>query len=460
MTLIKSISGIRGTLGGRPGNNLTPVDLVQIASGFAQYLKMNKARPLAVVGRDGRISGGSVSALVTHTLLLSGVDVLDLGLTSTPTVEMAVKMEEADGGIIFSASHNPMEWNALKLLNERGEFLSSREGKQVLDFSSKQMTYASIHEMGSYQEAMHYPDAHIDAILDLPEVHFESIASKQYHVVIDAVNSTGAMVIPALLDRLGVTYEMLNGEITGSFAHNPEPLEKHLSHLMEQVKNGKADLGIAVDPDVDRLALVDENGTYWGEEYTLVGVADYLLRHRNGPVVTNLSSSIALRDIADNYGVECHFAEVGEANVVRKMKEIDAVLGGEGNGGVICPQLHYGRDALVGIAFILSAMASRDKKASELRSILPDYHISKLKLEFSEALDAEDLLEAFLKTSPIGEIDTTDGIKIILDKEWVHLRKSNTEPIIRVYAESKNASSAEKLAKQYIDQLNSIIEQL
>jgi phosphomannomutase len=456
MTLIKSISGIRGTIGGQPGSNLTPVDLVELSTAFAAWLKQRYSKPTIITGRDGRISGEVVSSLVISNLRMSGIDVVDLDLTSTPTVEMAVIHEKAQGGIIFSASHNPMKWNALKLLNEKGEFLTSEEGGEVLRLAGSDFLYAEAHQLGDLIKSDKYPALHIDKIMELPLIPVEEISKAGLRIVVDCINSSGAIVIPPLLDRLGVKYDLLNTEISGVFAHNPEPLEENLGTLMRAVKNSNASLGIAVDPDADRLALVDEKGNYFGEEYTLVAVADYILSRTPGPVVNNLSSSLALRDIAQKYDVDHFTSAVGEAHVVAQMKKVDAVIGGEGNGGVIDPNLHFGRDALVGIAYILSAMVFTKQKASELRARLPNYTISKQKVELEKGLDPDLLLEQLAEKYHHEEIDRTDGLKIYFDAEWVHMRKSNTEPIIRIYAESKHKIDADALALRFVKEISKI----
>ena len=457
MTLIKSISGIRGTIGGPAGDNLTPQDIVECTAGYGTWLKKGKEQCTVVIGRDGRASGPMVSALVSQTLIALGIHVIDLGWSTTPSVEMAVPAYKADGGIILTASHNPMEWNALKLLNEKGEFISADDGKEFLSMiGTDAIQYASIDQVGSYRQEDGYFDEHIEAILDLPTVNTGLIQKQNFNVIIDAVNSTGALAIPRLLDRLGVSYEVINGEINGQFAHNPEPLPAHLNELCEKVKQSDADMGIAVDPDVDRLAFVAEDGSWFGEEYTLVLVADYLLGKTPGPTVSNLSSSRALRDLTASFGHEYYAAAVGEVNVVTKMKEVGAVIGGEGNGGIIYPDLHYGRDSLVGIALALSHLAETGKTLSELRQSYPQYEMYKGKVKLTPDTPTDEILAKMADHFKNESINRTDGVKIDLADSWIHLRKSNTEPIIRIYTEASSYERAEELGAQ----VRKIIESL
>lgn len=457
MTLIKSISGIRGTIGGPSGDNLTPQDIVECTAGYGAWLKGEKSNCTVVIGRDGRASGSMVSSLVSQTLIALGFNVIDLGLSTTPSVEMAVPAYQADGGIILTASHNPMEWNALKLLNEKGEFISADDGKAFLEMiGTDAIQYAPIEKMGKYRQASGFIKEHIDSILDLPTVNTELIRKQNFSVIIDAVNSTGAIAIPPLLERLGVSYEVINGDISGHFAHNPEPLPAHLTELCEKVRASDADMGIAVDPDVDRLAFVAEDGSWFGEEYTLVLVSDYLLRKTPGPTVSNLSSSRALRDLAASHGQEYYAAAVGEVNVVTKMKEVGAVIGGEGNGGIIYPQLHYGRDALVGIALALSHLAETGKSLSVLRRSFPQYEMYKGKVQLTPDTPTDEILEKMADHFSNEQLDRTDGVKIDLEDSWIHLRKSNTEPIIRIYTEASSYARAEELGGE----VRKIIESL
>lgn len=449
MPLIKSISGIRGTIGGRPGKNLTAQDIVECSAAFGQWARGEKECATIVVGRDGRMSGPWVRQLVVETLLSLGVDVIDLGLSTTPTVEMAVKWEKADGAIILTASHNPKEWNALKFLNSEGEFISAAAGQTVLDLiDSGEITYAGLGAFGKHLEKEGYIEKHIDSILDLPLVDTEAIRAKQFKVVVDAVNSTGGISVPPLLEKLGCEVIVLNGEPTGDFAHNPEPLPKNLRELSQRVAEEQADLGIAVDPDVDRLALICEDGSPFGEEYTLVAVADYVLGHKKGDTVSNLSSTRALREVTEKHGGAYHASAVGEVNVVAKMKEVDAVIGGEGNGGVIVPELHYGRDALAGIALFLSHLAHFDGSLSDLKRTYPQYVMEKDKIALTEDVDLPVILERLQHKYQHEQCDTTDGLKIDFEQGWVHLRKSNTEPIIRIYSESVSEKRARALAHQ------------
>ncbi len=449
LALIKSISGIRGTIGGNAGENLTPQDIVECTAGFGAWLLKRGKSPKVVIGRDGRISGQLVSNLVTNTLIGLGIDVIDLGLSTTPTVEMAVIWEGAGAGIIITASHNPKEWNALKLLNDKGEFISKADGEAFLQLLSEgSIRYAEVDQLGTYNEGSGYIERHIEAILDLPLVDVEAIRAKRFKVVVDAINSTGAISVPPLLAKLGCEVIVLNGEVTGEFAHNPEPLPKHLLDLSLTVKNEEADLGISIDPDVDRLAFVSENGDMFGEEYTLVAIADYVLQHNPGDTVSNLSSSRALRDVTQQHGGTYHASAVGEVNVVTKMKEVNAVIGGEGNGGIIVPELHYGRDALAGIALFLSHLAKAGKAMSELRATYPTYAMVKDKIALTPEVDMEGLLQGLQEKYKNEDYNTIDGLKIDFADGWVHLRKSNTEPIIRVYAEHNSEADAQALVNQ------------
>lgn len=452
MTLIKSISGIRGTIGGKPGENLTPIDIVECTTAFGLWINKHHENATVVIGRDGRISGEMVSALVSNTLMSIGIDVIDLGYSTTPTVEMAVVFEQAAAGIVLTASHNPKQWNALKFLNHKGEFISKADGEELLSYiEAGQLNFAEVEELGSYTKKEGLIQKHLQAILELPDVDVNKIKESGFKVVVDCINSTGAISIPPLLDLLGVQYVLLNEELTGDFAHNPEPLPAHLTDLCEAVVKEEADLGISIDPDVDRLALVDEHGNLFGEEYTLVAVADHLLSRTPGNTVSNLSSTRALRDVTQHYGGEYYASAVGEVNVVEMMKAKNAVIGGEGNGGVIYPGLHYGRDALVGIAFILSLLAERSTSLSALRATYPDYYISKNKIELSPALDLDKIFEVLKERFKEEELNTIDGLKIDFEEGWVHLRKSNTEPIIRVYSESKSEQKSKDLAIQVMN---------
>ena len=457
MTLIKSISGIRGTIGGTPGNGLTPVDIVKFVSGFTAFIKTSGTveRPKIVVGRDARVSGEMVNKLVCGTLLGMGADVIDLGLSTTPTVEMKVVFEEADGGIILTASHNPGQWNALKLLNGSGEFLNDVEGLMVLDLAEQAETnFAAVEDLGSYSADEGAIKQHIESIIELPFVDRQLIAARDFHVVLDCVNSTGGIALPELLRALGVKrITELYCEPSGHFPHNPEPLPENLTEIATKVKLEGADLGFVVDPDVDRLAIVTEKGEMFGEEYTLVAVADYILQNVKGNTVSNLSSTGALKDVTEEAGGEYFASAVGEVNVVSKMKEVDAVIGGEGNGGVIYPGLHYGRDALVGIALFLTFLAKENLSCSALRARYPDYYISKNKVQLEEGTDIDAVLGKVMAAYSDRELITIDGVKILFDNEWVHLRKSNTEPIIRIYAESKSLESADKLAREVINKM-------
>lgn len=463
MTLIKSISGIRGTVGGKVGEGLSPLDVVKFVAAYAEFIKKRsgKAQLKVIVGRDARISGPMVNQLVTGTLMGSGIDIVDLGLSTTPTVELAVTEEKANGGIILTASHNPKQWNALKLLNDKGEFISADDGAELLQIAEDQdFTFADVDNLGKISNIDDYIDRHVKMVLDLPLVDEEAIRSKNYTVAIDCVNSTGGIALPILLKKLGVANIVeLFTDPTGHFPHNPEPLPEHLQQISEAVKEHNADLGIVVDPDVDRLALICEDGSMFGEEYTLVAVADYILRHKVGATVSNLSSTRALRDVTEKAGGTYHASAVGEVNVVVAMKENNAVIGGEGNGGIIYPDLHYGRDALVGIALFLTHMAKSGISASGLRATYPNYHISKNKIALSPDINVDEILEAVKNKYSTNPINTVDGVKIEFDKEWVHLRKSNTEPIIRIYSESESETTAQNLAQKIIDDIQEIMTQ-
>lgn len=459
MSLIKSISGIRGTIGGEPGEGLTPLDVVKFAAAYGTWIKSAGENKKIVIGRDARLSGEMVSSLVSSTLLGLGLDVLDLGLSTTPTVEMAVVFEKAAGGIILTASHNPIQWNALKLLNADGEFISGEEGKKILEIAEKEdFVFAEVKKLGKYQEDDTYLDKHIQAILDLPLVKKELIEKRDFKIAVDAVNSTGGIAVPRLLKALGVkNVEEFYCDPNGHFPHNPEPLPENLGFISSEVAHGNFDLGIVVDPDVDRLCFVTEDGSMFGEEYTLVAVADYVLKNKPGNTVSNLSSTGALRDITEKHGQNYFASAVGEVNVVNMMKEQNAVIGGEGNGGVILPELHYGRDALVGIALFLSHLAEFGKSCSMLRSTYPNYFISKNKIELTPSLDVDMVLKEMQKKYHKQPINTIDGVKIEFGKEWVHLRKSNTEPIIRIYAESDTEATSEHLGNKIIMDIKEII---
>lgn len=461
MTLIKSISGIRGTIGGKSGEGLSPLDTVKFVSAYGQWVKdrsdVKKAK--VVVGRDARISGEMVNQIVVGTLMGMGIDVVNIGLATTPTTEIAVPNENAQGGIILTASHNPKQWNALKLLNEKGEFLSADEGAKILEIAEKEdFTYAEVDDLGNASTQNDYLDIHIQQILDLPLVDKDAIQDAKFKIAVDAVNSVGGIAIPKLLKALGVDEVIeLYCEPNGVFPHNPEPLPEHLTEISRIVQQENADLGFVVDPDVDRLAIVNEDGTMFGEEYTLVAVADYILQNKIGNTVSNLSSSRALRDVTLNYGGNYFAAAVGEVNVVESMKANQAVIGGEGNGGVIYPELHYGRDALVGIALFLTKLAQSKIKCSVLRSRFPEYTIAKKKMQLTPEIDVDKVLESIKSKFQNKEIIDIDGVKIEFDHGWVHLRKSNTEPIIRIYAESRDLNSANQLADQIIDEIKSVL---
>lgn len=459
MALIKSISGIRGTIGGTVGESLTPVDIVKFTAAYGSWVLERCQNPKIVIGRDARISGEMVSKLVAATLQGLGINVIDLGLSTTPTVELAVSMESAGGGIIITASHNPIQWNALKLLNNKGEFISDLEGKDILDRAENDSyKFAETKKLGSYTLNNDYIDKHIQHVLDLELVDREAIAARNFKVVIDCVNSTGGIAIPRLLRALGVTeIEEMYCTPDGYFPHNPEPLPENLRDISAKLEHGKFDLGIVVDPDVDRLAFLNEDGTFFGEEYTLVAVADYVLSHTPGNTVSNLSSTRALRDVTEKHGGAYNAAAVGEVNVVEKMKETNAVIGGEGNGGVIYPASHYGRDALVGIGLFLTHLAKFGKSCSRLRASYPNYYISKNKIELTHDINVDTILEKIRQRYSKHPINDIDGVKIEFEKEWVHLRKSNTEPIIRIYSESSTQATAEHLAKKIMLDIKEVI---
>jgi phosphomannomutase len=461
VTLIKSISGIRGTIGGKTGENLTPVDVVKFAAAYGSWIKKKNGSNKIIIGRDARLSGEMVSSLVSATLQGLGLDVVDLGLSTTPTVEMAVTWENAAGGIILTASHNPVQWNALKLLNERGEFISGNDGEEVLQIAENEdFDFAAVTKLGKYEKKDGYIQKHVDAILKLPLVDVAAIRSRGFTVVVDAVNSTGGIAIPKLLSALGVTVKELYCEPTGHFPHNPEPLPEHLTDISREIVKGKYDLGIVVDPDVDRLALVCEDGTPFGEEYTLVAVADYVLNAsptKNGNTVSNLSSTRALQDVTEKAGGQYFASAVGEVHVVTLMKEKNALIGGEGNGGVIYPELHYGRDALVGVALFLTHLAKSKMTPLRLKMKYPHYFISKNKIELTRDINVDKILDHVKKKYKHQPVSTVDGVRIEFDKEWVHLRKSNTEPIIRIYAESDLETKADNLAKKIMTDIKEII---
>jgi phosphomannomutase len=459
VALIKSISGIRGTIGGRPGDNLSPLDIVKFTAGFGSLiLGKNKGKKI-VIGRDGRISGEMVNQLVVNTLIGLGLDVVDLGLSTTPTVELAVVWESAAGGIIITASHNPKEWNALKLLNSEGEFISAEEGAIILEKARKEdFVFAVVDKLGTYSVNHSYLQKHIDAVVNYPLVDVKSIQQKHYKIVVDVINSTGALFIPPLLKALGVEEViMLNEEVNGRFAHNPEPLPENLSALSATVQKAKADLGIAVDPDVDRLCFVSEDGSMFGEEYTLVAVADYVLGKKPGNTVSNMSSTKALKEITLKQGGQYYPSAVGEVNVVNRMKAVNAVIGGEGNGGIIVPDLHYGRDALIGIGLFLSALSHHKNGMKSFRAQYPDYFISKNKIELQKDIDVPAILDKIKTKYKNHPVNTDDGLKIEFDNDWVHLRSSNTEPIIRIYAESNFETTANNIALRLMQDIKEFI---
>jgi len=460
MALIKSISGIRGTIGGEVNNNLTPIDAVKFAAAYGMWLKNNskKENLTVVIGRDARISGKMVSSLVSNTLVGLGINVSDIGLSTTPTVEVAVALDEADGGIIITASHNPKQWNALKLLNAKGEFLNAAEGEEILAIAEKDgFIFAEVDDLGKYRKKQGYINKHINEVLKLNLVDVEAIKKANFKVVVDAVNSTGGIAIPALLERLGVECVQLYCEPNGEFPHNPEPLKEHLTDISELVVKEKADVGIVVDPDVDRLALVCEDGSMFGEEYTLVACADYVLGKTKGNTVSNLSSSRALRDITIKHGGEYQASAVGEVNVVELMKASNAIIGGEGNGGIIYPESHYGRDSLVGVALFLSHLATSKMSCKKLRDSYPSYYMSKNKIELTPQINVDAILETIASNYKNEDVITIDGVKINFETEWIHLRKSNTEPIIRIYTESTSQKSADELAVRFISEIKNCI---
>ena len=457
MALIKSISGIRGTIGGRPGESLTPIDVVKFTAAFGSILSEKKSTVKIVVGRDGRISGNMVNSLVTNTLIGLGIDVIDIGLSTTPTVELATKLEGASGGIIITASHNPKEWNALKLLNSEGEFIDAAIGAEVLRRANElAIDFSSVEKLGSITTNESYLQKHINLVLNYPLVNANAIAKKKYKIVVDCINSTGALVVPQLLQKLGATVIVLNGEVNGKFAHNPEPIPQHLTALSNEVVKQKADFGIAVDPDVDRLCFVCEDGSMFGEEYTLVAVADYILANNKGNTVSNMSSTKALKEITLKNGGEYFPSAVGEVNVVSKMKEVNAVIGGEGNGGIIVPDFHYGRDALIGIVLFLSHFADYPKGLKSFRGNYPDYFISKNKIELQQDLDVQGIFDKIQKKYKNNPINTEDGLKIEFENDWVHLRTSNTEPIIRIYAESNFETTANNIAMRLMEDIREL----
>lgn len=454
MTLIKSISGIRGTIGGRSGDTLNPLDIVKFTSAYATFIRRSgksKSNTI-VVGRDARISGEMVKNVVCGTLMGIGYDVINIGLATTPTTELAVRMTQAAGGIIITASHNPRQWNALKLLNHEGEFLTKSEGNEVLDIAeSEDFNYADVDHLGHYTEDSSFDQRHIESVLALKLVDREAIKKAHFKVAVDGINSVGGIILPKLLNELGVEYTLLNGEPTGDFAHNPEPLEKNLGGIMQEMSKGGYDLGIVVDPDVDRLAFICEDGTMFGEEYTLVSVADYVLSHTPGNTVSNLSSTRALRDVTEKHGGQYMASAVGEVNVTTKMKEVNAVIGGEGNGGVIYPKSHYGRDALVGIALFLSSLAHKGCKVSELRKSYPNYFMAKNRIDLTPETDISAILDRIKEMYADEKVTDIDGVKIDFADKWVHLRASNTEPIIRVYSEAATMEEAESLGRKLMD---------
>ena len=455
MSLIKSISGIRGTIGGKPGDNFTPIDIVKFTAAFGSWLLKQTSTKKVIIGRDGRISGELVSRLVSSTLMSLGIDVIDLGLSTTPTVEIAVKEEKASGGIILTASHNPKEWNALKLLNSDGEFINAEEGAAVLDLAEQELSFVTVDKLGQYQQNDTYLQKHINAVVNYELVDVAAIKKCKFKIVVDAVNSTGAIYVPALLRALGVKEVLvLNDEVNGKFAHNPEPLPEHLTELSNEVKKHNANLGIAVDPDVDRLCFVCEDGSMFGEEYTLVAVADYILSKRKGNTVSNLSSTKALKEITKIHGGEYFPSAVGEVNVVRKMKEVDASIGGEGNGGIIVPDFHYGRDALIGIGLFLTHLAHSKKSIKQLRGTYPDYFISKNKITLEKGIDVKQVFQKIREKYRNNPINIEDGLKIEFNDDWVHLRTSNTEPIIRIYSESNFETTADNIAKKLMKDIS------
>lgn len=461
MTLIKSISGIRGTIGGQTGDTLNPLDIVKFTTAYAMFIRKSRGAACVgkiVVGRDARISGDMVRSVVCGTLVGAGFDVVDIGLATTPTTELAVRMAGADGGIIITASHNPRQWNALKLLNSEGEFLNKADGNEVLALAdSEDFVYADVDGLGQYTYDETFNRKHIESVLNLKLVDVEAVRKARFRVCVDAINSVGGIILPDLLKELGVEYEILNGRPDGDFAHNPEPLEKNLGGIMERMRGGGFDLGIVVDPDVDRLAFICEDGRMFGEEYTLVSVADYVLSHTPGNTVSNLSSTRALRDVTERHGGRYTASAVGEVNVTTKMKEVGAVIGGEGNGGVIYPESHYGRDALVGIALFLSSLAHKGCKVSELRATFPNYYIAKNRIDLTPTTDIDAILAKVKQMYADQQVNDIDGVKIDFPDKWVHLRKSNTEPIIRVYSEAATMEEADALGKQIMQVVESFM---
>jgi phosphomannomutase len=459
VSLIKSISGIRGTIGGKPGDGLTPVDVVKFAAAYGAWMLEKTNNPKIIIGRDARISGDMVSRLVSATLQGLGIDIIDLGLSTTPTVELAVPLENAGGGIILTASHNPIQWNALKLLNSKGEFISDEEGKSILEKAEKEdFIFAEVKKLGKYSQIDDYMDRHIQHVLDLELVDVEAIKARNFKIVVDGVNSTGGIVVPRLLRALGVeVIEEMYCTPDGHFPHNPEPLPENLRDICQKLERGSFDLGIVVDPDVDRLAFINEDGSPFGEEYTLVAVADYVLSNTKGNTVSNLSSTRALRDVTEKRGGSYTAAAVGEVNVVNQMKAVDAVIGGEGNGGIIYPASHYGRDALVGIGLFLTHLAKFGKTISRLRASYPNYYISKNKIELTPEIDVDKILLEIKEKYKKYQVNDIDGVKIDFEKEWVHLRKSNTEPIIRIYSESESEATANHLANKIIQDIKEVV---
>lgn len=459
MALIKSISGIRGTIGGKPGSNLSPLDIVKFTAAYAAWLQVSGSANTVIIGRDGRMSGKMVSNLCSNTLLACGFDVIDIGITTTPTVEIAVKEENAGGGIILTASHNPKEWNALKLLNSDGEFLNADDGAKVLSIAENEdFNFVGVEKIGKYFFDDSYLDKHISAVVNYPLVDVAAIKKAKLKIVVDAINSSGAIYIPALLKELGVKdITVINDEVNGKFDHNPEPLPEHLTTLSSEVKKRNASLGIAVDPDVDRLCFVCEDGSMFGEEYTLVAVADYILSQRKGNTVSNMSSTKSLKEVTQKHGGEYFPSAVGEVNVVHKMKEVNAVIGGEGNGGIIVPDFHYGRDALIGIGLFLTHLVHSGKSIRQFRGTFPDYFISKNKITLETGVDVKEVFKKIKDKYKNNPINTEDGLKIEFDKDWVHLRTSNTEPIIRIYSESSFETTAENIAKKIMKDIHEAI---
>jgi phosphomannomutase len=459
VALIKSISGIRGTIGGNPGENLTPLDIVKFTAAFAASLNPQNSKNKIVIGRDGRMSGRMVSDLCANTLIACGFDVIDLGLTTTPTVEIAVKAENATGGIILTASHNPKEWNALKLLNSSGEFIDAIAGEKVLTIADKEnFTFVPVDKLGTYTQDDSYLHKHVDAVINYPLIDIDAIKKAKFRIVLDSINSSGAIYVPALLKALGVKdIIIINEEVNGKFEHNPEPLPKNLNALSNEVVKKNASLGIAVDPDVDRLCFVCEDGSMFGEEYTLVAVADYILTHRKGNTVSNMSSTKSLKELTQKHGGEYFPSAVGEVNVVNKMKEVNAVIGGEGNGGIIVPDFHYGRDALIGIGLFLSHLAHSKKSIKQLRGNYPDYFISKNKITLEKNVDVKDIFQKIKDKYKNNPINTDDGLKIEFGNDWVHLRTSNTEPILRIYSESNFETTAENIAKKIMKDIHEVM---